>query len=160
MKPHAIVTFSESFSRLMRLTHRARAQVGSYQGIDFTGVVVIGQLMRTGPMRASDIAGCTGTDPAIITRQTHVLQELGLVDRVADPSDGRARLLTITSLGEQTFLDHAKIKENFFAKIFAEWSQSDLHKFSELFERLLTDFETQLNASATRSHKSYQHQEK
>ena len=50
-------------------------------------------LQDLGPLRAGDLVTRLGQDKSTVSRQVAKLVELGLVDRTADPVDGRAQVL-------------------------------------------------------------------
>jgi DNA-binding MarR family transcriptional regulator len=55
------------------------------------------------PRRITELAGCEGVTQPAITMLVNRLEERGWVVRGADPDDGRAVLVTITSDGEEVF---------------------------------------------------------
>ena len=57
---------------------------------------------RSGPLRLGDLAAAEGIAPSTLTRLVAVLEELGYVQRYADPKDARASTLTITPTGHET----------------------------------------------------------
>ena len=56
-------------------------------------------LQDAGPLRASDLVARLGLDKSTVSRQVASLVDLGLVDRGADPDDGRAQVLTPSAEG-------------------------------------------------------------
>jgi DNA-binding MarR family transcriptional regulator len=55
-----------------------------------------------GPIRTSELATREAVGAPFATRVVASLEELGFVDRVDDPSDGRACLIEVTAAGRQT----------------------------------------------------------
>jgi DNA-binding MarR family transcriptional regulator len=62
------------------------------------------------PRRMSDLAEHQSCDPSSITSLVDRLERDGFVRRVADPEDGRARLVTITAGGR-------KVRDRFLAEL-------------------------------------------
>ncbi len=93
--------------RFQRSVHLAKQSFGTALP-DNGGVAVLAQLTkRGGPMRSSDLAGCTALDPSTVSRQVDSLVRTGAIVRTADPpSDGRATLLEITPAGREKFAAH------------------------------------------------------
>ncbi|WP_328592576.1 MarR family winged helix-turn-helix transcriptional regulator [Saccharopolyspora elongata] len=56
---------------------------------------------RGGPLRAGEIAAALCMSPSTISRQVAVLVGSGLIERRADPDDGRASLLAATATGRR-----------------------------------------------------------
>jgi DNA-binding MarR family transcriptional regulator len=56
-------------------------------------------LVSAGPMRQGDLAVREGVRPPTLTRIVAALDERGLVERRADPADGRAVLVAATAAG-------------------------------------------------------------
>jgi DNA-binding MarR family transcriptional regulator len=67
---------------------------------------------------------------------------LGLVDRMADPEDGRATLLTATDEGRRVFEENRRMRIERFAGMLSDWPMDDRRKFAELLGRFSTAFET------------------
>ena len=136
---------SEAFARLMKLGQRARTRGKSYGGVDQNGFVIMKYIVTTGPGRASDISGAASMDPSIVTRQVHQLVDAQLLERIADPLDGRATLLRATPAGEEFYETHRCAKDAFYANVFSDWSDNDIAQLATLLDRLNNDIESSLN---------------
>ena len=53
-------------------------------------------------MRVSDLAACVELDASTVSRQIKQLEDKGIVERTADPADGRASLVRLTDDGRET----------------------------------------------------------
>ena len=98
----------EAFVRLEReiglLLRRSRAISARLAGelhpdLDGAAYGLLALLQDAGPLRASDLVTRLGLDKSTVSRQIASLVELGLVDRAADPADGRAQVLTPSRVG-------------------------------------------------------------
>lgn len=69
---------------------------------------------------------------ANITRALSKLEESGLVERIADPNDKRAKFLYVT--------DKARSIENEFMSIFRSWTDMLTHGFTEEEKKLSYEF--------------------
>ena len=58
-------------------------------------------LVRNGATRVSDLGAALELDKSTVSRQIDAAARLGLVERVPDQADARARLVTLTALGQQ-----------------------------------------------------------
>jgi DNA-binding MarR family transcriptional regulator len=91
--------------------------------------------------RPSDLADYFGVGKATISRQVKVLEQLGLIERRADPDDGRAHLLFLTDEGRRR-LDAARTaRQKRFHAMLDTWPAEDvqglarmLAQFNELVE--------------------------
>ncbi|TKW77975.1 MAG: MarR family transcriptional regulator, partial [Bradyrhizobium icense] len=60
---------------------------------------LVANLGRQPPMSVARLAQAVGLDKGQISRTVRELEQLGLIERTADPADGRSSLLSPTSLG-------------------------------------------------------------
>jgi DNA-binding MarR family transcriptional regulator len=67
-----------------------------------TELGVLGSLSRR-PRRITELAAEEGVTQPAITLLVNRLAERGWVRRIADPTDGRAVLVSLTAIGEQVF---------------------------------------------------------
>jgi DNA-binding MarR family transcriptional regulator len=92
-------------------------------------------------MRASALAECLQSDPSTVSRQVAALVKEGLVERRADPEDGRASILALTSKADIVIAKHERLRIQHFAGMLSEWSDRDLARFADLLRRFTHDFE-------------------
>src|SRR5213080_2667378 len=86
--------FRRSRSASLRLARRVHPEM------DAAGYALISQIEGAGGgvgVRASDVAQVLGLDKSTVRRGITQLENLGLIERVGDPDDGRARLLRLTT---------------------------------------------------------------
>ena len=88
--------------RLVRASHGMKAQIHAAHGdgLEWAGSMLLFHLCKDGPQRSSALAAAVCVDPSTVSRQIADLVELGLVERRADPQDGRATLLAATEAGQ------------------------------------------------------------
>jgi len=139
-----IEEIAQSFSRLMRLSFRAKNKMGSNQGLNFQSSGILIHLVTFGPARSSEICEALLFDPAVVSRQTHELISLGLIERIPDPLDGRATKLQCTEAGQATFNKHKAFRHAFFNDVLSGWSENDVENLNFLLNKLTSDFETKL----------------
>lgn len=85
---------------IARLSRRLRRH--ELAGLTPTQLAALSTVERSGPLRLGDLAAAEGIAPSTLTRLVAVLEELGYVQRYADPKDARASTLTITQTGHET----------------------------------------------------------
>ncbi|HEX8520265.1 MAG TPA: MarR family transcriptional regulator, partial [Pseudonocardia sp.] len=85
------------------------------------------------------------SDPSTVSRQSAHLVRLGLVERVADPADGRATLLVATDEGRRVFDENRALRNRRIAGLMADWPESDRQTFARLLTRFTDAFESHKN---------------
>jgi DNA-binding MarR family transcriptional regulator len=96
---------AEALGRLLRRDTRARLYprltAGLDDSLDEATYPVISGLARYGPRSAAQLAEDIGLDRSVVSRHATRLARAGLIERLPDPADRRARLLSLTSAGRQ-----------------------------------------------------------
>jgi len=62
---------------------------------------LLGQLYEHGNMRLAELADYLSYDPPMVTKLAKALEKKGFVQRAADKTDERAKVITITKEGKQ-----------------------------------------------------------
>jgi DNA-binding MarR family transcriptional regulator len=119
--------------RLLRIVTRMKQHSDSAVGH------VLAELLEGGPMRVGAIAHALGTDPSTVSRQVTALVEAGLVERRADPDDGRSHLLAATESGAQRCAIGRQRRTEAIATILARWPEDSRHRLAELLGRFADD---------------------
>ena len=134
---------SAQLIRLVRLMDRRQAQYQAEHpdAVERATYYLLVHLVKGGPQRASALAESVHSDPSTISRQVAHLVRLGLVERTADPEDGRATLLTATDEGRRVFEENRRMRIERFAEMLSDWSVADRRTFAELLGRFTTAFE-------------------
>lgn len=115
-------------------------------GVDRSTIMLIKQLVVLGPSRSSALAAAVHSDPSTVSRQIAALVRDGLVERRADPDDGRASVLVPTDAGLRLLEEQRKRIGLALARVIRHWAPEDVDKFLELMERFATDHEANLPA--------------
>jgi DNA-binding MarR family transcriptional regulator len=124
--------------RLMRLVERAAT---TREGeLDRPSFMLIYSLVCTGPSRVTALAAAVHSDPSTVSRQAAHLVELGLLERRADPADGRASLLAVTDEG-MALLERARARrDERIAAITELWDPAEREQFAALLDRFATGY--------------------
>ena len=119
--------------RRLRAEHRFSLSQGA----------VLGRLDRQGTMSIGDLARAERVRPQSMTQTIADLRDDGLIERRADPSDGRRTLVDLTAQGRQVLEADRRQREGRLARSIAEdLSVSEQRLLSEalpLLERLADD---------------------
>ncbi|HJP74646.1 MAG TPA: MarR family transcriptional regulator [Pseudonocardiaceae bacterium] len=129
--------------RFMRLSKRAASRFASAHsdGIEQAAYLILYVLVSEGPRRTTALAEAVHSDTSTVSRQVGALVRHGLVERQADPADGRACLLAATPRGIECFEAHRKARTSEMMQVLANWSNEDLRAGAELLDRLNGELE-------------------
>ncbi len=136
-------TLGHELVRLVRLVNRAKSQVSKQgpDGIERAAYAILFCLIHVGPQRTSKLAEFLHSEISTISRQSSSLVQHGLVERLADPEDGRACLLAPTAEGLRVFEENRKQRNQWLAEVLGDWSDDDRQTLNSLFNRLNDDIE-------------------
>jgi DNA-binding MarR family transcriptional regulator len=135
----------ETFVQLEReiglLLRRSRAISARLAGelhpdLDGAAYGMLSLLQDTGPLRASDLVTRIGLDKSTVSRQISHLVDLGLVDRAADPVDGRAQVLTPSAEGSARLARIRDVRRARWERDMSDWPPSDVATLADLLHRL------------------------
>ncbi|HVW42751.1 MAG TPA: MarR family winged helix-turn-helix transcriptional regulator [Amycolatopsis sp.] len=129
--------------RFVRLINKAKSLVAKQgpDGIERAAYAILFHLIHDGPQRTSRLAEMLHAEISTISRQSSTLVQHGLVERQADPEDGRACLLAPTPEGLRVFEENRKQRNHWLAAVLADWSERDRRMLSDLLDRMNTGIE-------------------
>jgi DNA-binding MarR family transcriptional regulator len=132
--------------RFVRLIHKAKSQVAKQgpDGIERAAYAILFHLIHDGPQRTSKLAEALHAEISTISRQSSSLVQHGLVERQADPEDGRACLLAPTTEGLRVFEENRKQRNHWLAQVLAEWPEEERQLLNKLLDRLNSGIETSI----------------
>jgi len=89
--------------------------------------------------RPSTIAEILGLDLSVVSRRLPALEASGLVERIADPDDGRSRVVALTQAGAERLAALNASTGQAIAARLADWDTPDLELLARLTRRLERD---------------------
>lgn len=105
-------------------------------------------LVKHGPLRGRDLSESLRLDQSTVSRHLAVLETDGLVERSADPSDGRAFVVSATPAGREVAIAMLRDRVAQFADLLAQWPERDRRAFVRLAGRLAAELDSSpLNAN-------------
>lgn len=130
----------------MRLIAKAKSRLSSLTpgGVEHGAFPILATLINAGPQRTSSLAECLHTEISTISRQTGHLVQHGLIERQADPDDGRACLLAPTSAGRELYAQARAARNQWLAETWRAWDPADQQALITLLAKLNTDLATSL----------------
>ncbi|APU12387.1 MULTISPECIES: MarR family winged helix-turn-helix transcriptional regulator [Actinoalloteichus] len=144
----AVEVVGQAITRVVRMSNCVLAQTGRFgapPGWEKATYLVLFHL-EGGPRRSGAVAEALFLDPSTISRQVATLVKAGLVERSADPEDGRASLLTITEQGRSVLELHRAVRRDLLDRMITDWPSGDRHELARLLTRLADTLETRLPA--------------
>jgi DNA-binding MarR family transcriptional regulator len=134
----AYVRLEREIGLLLRRSRAISARLAGELHADLDGAAygLLALLQDAGPLRASDVVARLGLDKSTVSRQLATLVDLGLVDRAADPTDGRAQVLTPSAEGSARLARIREIRRARWEADLADWPASDVATLAELLARL------------------------
>lgn len=132
--------------QLVRVYTSIRARVTSGPDGDLSPLFLLVKLAHYGPSRASDLAEQMCADPSTVSRQVSSLVKAGLVERRADPDDGRASILVPTGLGVHRVRDYERRRGATVLPVVGDWSAEDRDDLLRLLRKYTAGVEERRDA--------------
>lgn len=98
-------------------------------------------LAADGPMRVTELAGCSNLDTSTVSRHVTQLDRAGLVERTPDPGDGRAHRIGLTPAGRQILQDAFHRRRTLLSRGIGTWDTADVAQLDHLLGRFVNDVE-------------------
>lgn len=93
-------------------------------------------IVRRHPITLSALAEVLVTDKGQVSRTIRELEQLGLITREPDPSDGRSSLLSPTASGLERLEVVGSPRDHSLAETLADWELSDIQNLTRLLHAL------------------------
>lgn len=125
---------------ITRTSRRLRQEAGP--GLSPTLTAALATVDRHGPLTPSELAARERVQRPTATRLVSRLEELGLLQRAADPQDRRSSLLSVTPEGRDLLGEMRKRKTAYLAHRIEGLEREDratLDRAAAILERLLED---------------------
>jgi len=125
---------------LVRLARRMRQQAGAE--LSPTQGAALGTIDCHGPLTPSELAARERIQRPTATRVLARLEEAGLIERTADPSDRRSSLVSVTDSGRALLISVRDRKDAYLAQRLDRLSPEDLaalDRAAGILERVLEE---------------------
>jgi DNA-binding MarR family transcriptional regulator len=133
--------------RFARLVARAKGMLNvGDEGAELSALLLLFPLLHLGPLRVTDLAEVKQVDASTVSRQAAQLVKAGLARREADPVDGRASRLAVTSAGVAACGRLREARHALLSQVLDEWPVDRLAAFAELFQQFNTSVEAHLRS--------------
>jgi DNA-binding MarR family transcriptional regulator len=126
--------FGVMFGKVRAQTRDRAARV--HPELSPAGYNLLAMLVRSGPQHAGALAAAMDADKSIISRIVRQLADLGLVQRQADPADGRAAYVVATATAVERVEAVRSERRRQLRDVLAGWPASDVRQLTALLARL------------------------
>jgi DNA-binding MarR family transcriptional regulator len=131
--------------KVLALTHalgRLKQQIHQIPGRgEWAYDAILYHVVTLGPLRSGALADVVQVDPSTASRQVNALIRDGLLERHADPDDGRASLLLPTELGRARHADHIARRDAHYRAMLADWTPTERAEFARYLARFTAAFD-------------------
>jgi MarR family transcriptional regulator for hemolysin len=100
--------------------------------------------LRIRPMRPTELAACVGIKPSSLTKQVQELEAKGLIVRTIDDQDGRATIIRLTHLGQESVAAAGEIRQLFLRQFTDGWPDAQVQEVIDLLDQLANVVQTGL----------------
>jgi DNA-binding MarR family transcriptional regulator len=140
-------TLTDAAARLrlgiVRTARRLRQEAAAEtSGLTPTSTAALATIERHGPMTPSELAELERVKRPTVTRTLGCLEREGLVERAADPSDGRSALVSVNAAGRERLRRLRSRKNAYLAKRMRDLPAEDvaaLERAAEILEQMLEE---------------------
>jgi DNA-binding MarR family transcriptional regulator len=108
--------------------------------LDRARYLVLRAVAESEPVRTTALAEQVGVDPSTMSRHVSILEQAGLVERTADPDDGRAQSLSLTVAGRTVMEKVRAARHDLITDVLGDWDDTDRSRLAALLARLADDF--------------------
>lgn len=138
-EPSSIEELSRGLSFAIGRANRRMLAAG--QGLGQGHLNALASIYRVGPIRPGDLAQREFVSAPTMTRTLRDLEKLGLVSRIADVSDGRSILVSVTEIGEHEVLRARSARADLLAELLRKLDKDEVAALRDALaalERLAT----------------------
>jgi len=131
----AVLDFTQAIGLLVR---RVRAAAAGHE-LSLTEAAVMARLDKEGPATTADLARAEGMKPQSMGTTIAVLEEMGIVERKAHPTDGRQVNIALTAKGAAVRKSSGEAKRTWLAQAIAQLDEEEretLFAAGEIIKRL------------------------
>jgi DNA-binding MarR family transcriptional regulator len=132
---------STELVRVMKLFQSMRQHAPKlHPGVEPASYPILFNLVEE-PRRVSLLADCIHSDVSTVSRQVSMLASHGLLDKVADPLDGRAYMVSLSAEGKDIVERLKTGRGEWFRQMLHDWEPADADAFNDQLARFASSFE-------------------
>ncbi|HEX7460843.1 MAG TPA: MarR family transcriptional regulator [Dermatophilaceae bacterium] len=132
---------STELVRVMKLFQSMRQHAPKlHPGVEAASYPILFNLIEE-PRRVSLLADCIHSDVSTVSRQVSMLASHGLLDKVADPLDGRAYMVSLSAEGKDLVERLKTGRGEWFREMLHDWEPAEVDAFNDQLDRFARSFE-------------------
>src|SRR3954471_1958713 len=128
--------------RLGEATRRSSPR--PHRALDRAAYVILRLLRESGPQNISAVAHRLNLDGSTVTRQVGAMHRDALVERSADPDDGRGTVIAATAEGLAQVDAVSLARRELYAVVLKDWTSDERRDLAIALERLTRDMDAYL----------------
>jgi DNA-binding MarR family transcriptional regulator len=141
VQPETAQALSHTLVRVMKIMSAMKHQAPrQHPAVDPSHYPVLFSLSGA-PQRVSAVADTIHSDVSTVSRQVSHLVHHGLLEKIGDPDDGRAQLLSLSPAGSEVIEKLVRGRGEWFGQLLASWSDEDVLAFDAYLRRFGDDLE-------------------
>lgn len=147
---HLQETLGTVFGQFARLIGRRQAlDPQAMSRTDYVLLAALEHCPHEAGLRISKLAATQGNDISTVSRRITHLEGLDLIERLPDPSDGRASTVRLTTPGHTALAAERASRTGLLRSILADWPETDLADLDRLLTRLSADMAADAESAGT-----------
>src|SRR5664279_3393494 len=132
---------SVEMSRVMKLFGSMRQHAPKVHPVVESASYPILFSLTAGPPRVSMLAEHVYCDVSTVSRQVTTLVSIGVLEKVSDPRDGRACMVSLSNEGD-ALVEHLKASRGeWFRQLLQDWEPADAQVLTDYLQRFAVTFE-------------------
>jgi DNA-binding MarR family transcriptional regulator len=135
-------TASQLRDAIVRTSRRLRQEAATETGLSPAMTAALATINRCGPLTPSELAELERVKRPTMTRTLACLEREGLIERTADPADGRSFVVVINEAGRERLARLRRRKSAYLARRLRKLEPGEvetLARAAELLERMRED---------------------
>jgi DNA-binding MarR family transcriptional regulator len=141
VQPETAQALSNTLVRVMKIMSAMKHQAPrQHPAVDPSHYPVLFCLSGD-PQRVSAVAESIHSDVSTVSRQVSHLVHHGLLDKIGDPDDRRAQLLSLSPSGREVIDKLVRGRGQWFGELLSSWTDEDVRAFDAYLTRFGDDLE-------------------
>ena len=141
VQPETAQALSHTLVRVMKIMSAMKHQAPrQHPAVDPSHYPVLFCLSGD-PQRVSAVAESIHSDVSTVSRQVSHLVHHGLLDKIGDPDDRRAQLLSLSPSGREVIDKLVRGRGQWFGELLSSWTDEDVRAFDAYLTRFGDDLE-------------------
>ncbi|MFI5933200.1 MarR family winged helix-turn-helix transcriptional regulator [Actinoplanes sp. NPDC051494] len=139
----ALGSIETQVAMLIRLGEATRrSSPRPHRALDRAAYVILRLLQESGPQNISAVAHRLNLDGSTVTRQVSAMFRDGLVERHADPDDGRGTVIEATADGLSQVDAVSAARRELYDVVLKDWAPQERRDLASALERFTRDMDS------------------